>query len=121
MHSPFKTESFKRLHAKWMKKLEKKNFQDIENERGDLKDHKSIGDLNQRIHFKYGIKELTISYYDWANEMLHVAKFKSGRDKKIWRLHAAGKTGSEISKVIGLERTWVNRKIQKIAKYLKAF
>lgn len=120
MQNPYRTEAFKKQHSKWMRILKSKGFEDIENSRGDLKDHKSLSDLNQRIHFKHGIKDLTISYFDWAAEMIHKGKFKCATDKKIWSLHSAGKTGSEISEVVKLERTWVNRKIQNIAKYLKS-
>lgn len=102
-----------------MKKLKAAQFEDIETSRGEIKDHKTLSDLHQRVQFRNGIKELTISYYDWAMEMLITGNFRSGKDRKIWKLHAAGKTGSEIAEKVGLERTWINRKIQRIAKYLK--
>ncbi len=120
LQNPYRTEAFKKLHSKWMKKLEERDFEDIETPRGEIKDHKTLSDLQQRVQFRSGIIEITLSYFDWASEMVHKGKFKSGVDRKIWKLHADGKTGSEISEKVKLERTWVNRKIQKIAKYLKA-
>lgn len=120
MSNPFTSDKFKKLRAEWNKKLADAGFKDIEDARGDFVDHQSVSDFSQRIHFKSGIKELTESYVSWACDMAYEGRFKSDRDKQIWLLHAEGLTGSEISVEVKLERTWVNRKIQRITRYLKA-
>lgn len=115
----FQTTEFKKLQRQWYKKLEKTGFQNIEDTQGRLTDHQSLYDLNQRVHFKDGIKEITEFYYSWAGQMVYHGKFKCRRDKMIWKYHADGLTGAEISKRMGLERTWINRIIQKVKSYLK--
>lgn len=118
--NPFSTDKFKKLRAEWDLKLEQSGFKDIEDGDEEFTDHKSLCDLNQRIHFKAGIKELTESYWDWACAALYHSAFKSPRDKRIWELHTQGFSCTKISIEVGLERSWCTRKILRITKYLKA-
>lgn len=111
----------KALRDEWYGKLkEETDFVDIEDHRGRLIDHGSLCDLSQRIHFKKKETfEIKLSYYIWASAQVVTAHFKCERDRQVWELHSEGLTGAEISEKVGLERTWVNRVIQKVRFYLK--
>lgn len=120
MGKPFQTKEFRALKKQWYQTLkDDKEYIDIEDDYGRLVDHRSISDLYQRIHFKMGIMELTSAYYSWACEMIHVGAFTNNRDLMIWEFHIEGLSGAEISEKVGLERTWVNKEIKRIRKYLE--
>lgn len=109
------------LKTKWYKKAHKKDvYEDIEDANGDLTDHQSILDLYQRKDFQtVEVYQAKIEYYSWAEQMLEKADFKSQKDKKIWKYHIKGFSRREISPKVGLEGSWISRKVKIIQKYLK--
>ena len=59
------------------------------------------------------------SYYLWAAQKLNESRFRSETDKLIWEMHAEGYSRRAIAPRIGLEHSWITRKIHKIEMYLK--
>ncbi len=111
---------FKRLQAKWKKKLKESGFKDIENDHGDFTDHGSAHDLRQRkIGFRAGYMEAIRDYYMWAEDMANHGRFKSAVDRKIWKMHSDGSTSREIAAAVPYDNTWISRKIKKIRAYLR--
>ena len=121
MKSRFQSKNRELLEAYkvWNEKLKESGFTDIEDEFGGFTDHKSLSDLTQRVHFQPEIWEINRDYFSWAGEMLYRGNFKCERDRIIWELHSEGFTGAEISEVVKLERTWINRVVQNIRQYLQ--
>ncbi len=109
------------LKDEWYSKANKKDvFEDIEDSDGNLTDHRSLTDLYQRKDFQTTeVFEAKREYQSWGEEMLEKAKFKSSKDKKIWKYHIIGLSQREIAPKVKLTQPWVCRKIKKISKYLK--
>lgn len=110
---------FKKLKAKWDRRLAESGFHDIENAHGYLTDHQTALDFSQRIGFKADLVGEIYDYYSWAGEMFWYGKFESPLDKKIWRLHAAGKPTRDIGLVVRRHQSTVVRSIERIREYLK--
>ena len=89
-------------------------FTDIEtNQRSSL-------DLFNRVDGKDLIKfEAKQKFYSWAQEQAAIAKFKSETDKQIWSHYSNGVTFRAMESKIGLDHTWIYRKVTKIKDYLK--
>lgn len=112
--------SCKLIQKKWYLRAKKTGFEDIENEYGEIIDHKTLSDLIQRKHFKTtSVFEANIQYYNWAEQMIEKGKFKSTKDKLIWKYHIKGLSHEKISPKVKFERSWISRKIKKISRYLK--
>lgn len=110
--------SCRELKAHWDKELEALGCPEIENGR-HLTDHKSACDLAQRTNFQtHDTYQANVSYYQWARDKLNQGLFTSYRDRLIWENHTEGLSRRKISKVVGLEQSWVTRKLQKIENYL---
>lgn len=62
--------------------------------------------------------QAVIDYYSWCNKASQSFEFKNAKDEVIWRCHAEGMTRRRISQVVGLEHSWITRKIHKIERYL---
>ena len=115
----FQTKNFQIVCDEWYARLKKSGFEDIENEKEEIvKNQKQ--NLEMLSSFKQGLFDINISYYSWAESFLFTSVLKSQRDRIIWIFHSQGLTGSEIGDRIGLHRTWINKEIEKIKKYLKA-
>lgn len=120
MANPFASNGFKKRQAEWYLKLKRQGFDDIEGLDGELIDQKSVADdLRRRVHFKSDLFEINESYWSWAADALYHATFKSARDKRIWAMHAEGLSCADIAGKIRLERSWISRKLVKIARYIK--
>lgn len=107
------------LQKKWYARLKRAGFQDIENSRGELVDHRSVLDFSQRIGFRAGFWENIRDYYIWAEHMVTLGQFESRMDKKIWALHAQGRSSWEIGEHVSFDHKWILRKIKKIRSYLR--
>lgn len=102
------------LKKEWDTYLKNTGFNDIES-KAHIRDAGSIEDLKARRDFtSQHTFEARLSYYQWARSMMIHGKFDTRKDKIIWENYAEGATGSEISKFIGLEKSYVTRKILKI-------
>lgn len=110
----------KKLKAQWDKKLKASGFVDIENYRGEFKDHKTLNDLFRLIGFRTGFMEDIRDYYTWAMGEVLLAEFETKRDRKIWTMHASGISSREIAKEVNIKQGMVCRQIKKIRAYLKA-
>lgn len=64
--------------------------------------------------------EARVSHYSWASEMVEKGQFETPKDKMIWENYSEGLSRTQIAERIGLERSWINRKISMIEKYLKS-
>lgn len=108
-----------KLQQKWYKKLEKSGFKDIES---PFKPGQPLKHWDS-IHFQlYQTKESFLErqrYYQLAEQMLHDFKFKKKVHKKIWEMHAKGRSLTEISESVKLHRNTVYRIIRKYASYIK--
>lgn len=58
-------------------------------------------------------------FYQWAQEQASHAQFQSHTDKKIWSHYSNGETFRSIEDKVGLDHTWIYRKVKKIENYLK--
>lgn len=58
-------------------------------------------------------------YHDWARSKVNDGKFQSVSDKLIWECHADGMPRRQIAPRVGLEHSWISRKINRIENYLK--
>ena len=117
--NPFKTAKFKKLQKKWYEKLKRDGFRDIENLCEALIDHQNVYDFSQRIGFRSLLFESIRDYYYWASDMIILGKFKTLRDRKIWVLHAMGRSSREIAEVVPWRQNYIAIKIKRIKKYLQ--
>lgn len=93
----YQTSEFKKLNAKWSKKLEKSGFEDIE-QPADFKSGAPDGNLKKwSASFfsnpsrfdaaKYEAKE---EYYRLAGQFLHEHRFSHRDEKALWEMHSEG-------------------------------
>lgn len=113
---PKKPKSFKELKAMWYKKLDASGFQDIEERHVDkLKDYHSY---HFRAHEPI-VAETKRAYFEAASDFLNFSPLK-GLRRRIWELHAAGKSVSEIGKEVKLCKSSVQFHINKVRALMKA-
>ena len=108
----------KGLRRQWYDKIKKTGFRDIENERGELIDHRGSLDI-LRLVSSTDVFEATRDYFLWASHQLQNARFESPTDRQIWALHADGKTSREIEEVVDYSQSQICVKIKKIRQYLQ--
>jgi len=105
------------LKREWYERLERSGFQD-EEKNGQLRvtaeSYHILKDIQTQTQF-----EARRSYYQWAEIKLEQSAFSSEKDKKIWECHSKGMSRREISPLVGLEHSWISRKIKRIGEYLK--
>lgn len=124
-----KVKPFKELQDEWYARLKRSGFDDIENERGELK-HYSASDYFEN-HHAYDIMsqaskeelrllaiESTTTYYRMASQFLHTHVFKGYKMgsktgayllgaaliRHVWELHSNGVVAREIAIAINRER-----------------
>lgn len=84
----WETEEFKKLNAKWNKRLAKAGFDDLEPVEGRLR--KRTDDFT-RYHKKTGeLDYAKEEYFRRAGQFLYEYKFPDRVSKRIWELHARG-------------------------------
>lgn len=74
----------------------------------------------QILESKADIFHSQLSYYQWAQSKLNDARFDSERDKLIWECHSEGWSTRRIAPQVGLDQSWVVRKINRIKDSFKA-
>lgn len=101
------------LRREWYGYLNRTGFVDVEKQTFSVGPRSSefleVNTYNAKLH-----------YYSWAQSMLHYGQFRSTQDRIIWEHHSEGLSRRQIAPRVGLEQSWVTRKIQKIEGYLKA-
>ncbi len=103
----FQTQDFKALDTEWRKKLKDSGFEDIERPDGNLKDGASSSNFKKRPEYDQSKAE----YYRLAGQFLHEwpSPFRTSKSgtgewkKRIWELHANGKSIREIIKIVDPE------------------
>lgn len=109
--------SCKALRQEWYQTLTEEGFFDIEKQdrlRTTNASHEIRKDLQTTMQF-----DARCSYYQWARNKLNEGRFDSTKDRLIWQYHSEGVSRREMSPKVGLEQSWVTRKIHKIESYLK--
>ncbi len=93
-------------------------FEDIENDKNEIKRFETVRWNRNASHtaeekeMLWGIKA---EYYRMAGHFLHDHEFETSIDKKIWSLHAVGKTLNYITDSVKvLSRTKVRNVIVKL-------
>lgn len=105
------------IQKEWYQYLERAGFEDIEKD-GGRKETQLMRRMSKNVQTTE-MFEANISYYQWAREKAQVSNFKSTTDRLIWEYHAEGLSRSEIAPRVGLEGSWISRKLQYIEQYLK--
>lgn len=101
------------MREQWYSHLTEDGFTDIEDTTTQGEPYIPT-DLRTSLQF-----EAKFSYYQWAREKLNQGRFDSTKDRLIWQYHAEGVSRREMSPRVGLEQSWITRKIHKIENYLK--
>lgn len=110
---------FKTLAKKWHDKLAKSGFEDAEEFDSPLelmKQHPESYFNNKFTPEKFSERQ---RYYELARQLLHSFKFKDGKDKEIWNLHAEGLSYKEITKTLSLTISKVRTVIENTRKEIK--
>ncbi len=94
----------KEAQDEWYKKLKKSGFDDIEQDEDRLKKWASSsfkGKINGARHNeKQAFTDAKEEYYRRAGHFLYDHEFASAFQRRIWELHAEGKSLREISKAV---------------------
>lgn len=94
--SSFNSKEFKKLKAKWYKKLEKSGFEDVERDEFNFKvDGKEI--FRKKVQATKQSKE---DYYYLASCFLHEHTFPDELSKIIWEYHANGLSKYSIAGIL---------------------
>ncbi len=86
-------QDFKKLQAKWNKKLEKSGFIDIEDETERLKSWS----IRWRTKKRLNEAKARQPYYELATQFLSEYEFESNLDQIIWEYHSNGLSIREIA------------------------
>lgn len=106
------------LQTEWYSTLKATGF--IDAERDITNSSRSTTTLGCLVDTQNALKfEAKQSFYLWAQRQAEEAKFKSRVDAKIWSQYSSGVTFRSMESTIGLDHTWIYRKVKKIENYLK--
>lgn len=115
------SKDFKKLNAKWAKKLKESGFEDIEQDETHLNFWNG-----SRLATLYTDEQFQArqEYYRIAGQFLHEYKFDSDLDRTIWEMHANGSSIRNITtylkaKKIKIYTTKVFETIQELTKEMK--
>ncbi len=110
------SKEFKKLQAKWYKKLKNSGFEDIEDTKGYLKEWSSKYLKKSNGGVKAKAKE---EYYRLTGQFLYDHKFESPLEKRIWRMHAEGMSGESITAILKAKKVNIyHNKVKRIIKNL---
>lgn len=103
----------KALRVEWYSYLKNVGFEDIENMRGDLIDSSSALNLRKdfQTQMQFNAKQ---SYYQWARSKANEGNFKNETERLIWESHAEGLSVRKIEPLVGLNYSWISRKLNKL-------
>jgi hypothetical protein len=108
------SKEFKKLEAKWYKKLKKEGFNDIEENESEyiirppyhyITDNRVFSSIEERRNH-FNAKQY---YYYMANQFLNTYKFKNNRERNIWEYHVNGISYRDITKLLKKARIKTNR------------
>lgn len=107
------------LKKEWYLTLERYGFEDLEKDERNL-DSKCTSQVAIMVNFtEKALFNSRFSYYQWAREKLDQGTFRSETDRIIWENHSEGLPRRDIAPRVGLEHSWVTRRIKNIEGYLK--
>lgn len=105
--------SCKSLQIIWYKKAEESGFEDVEKNNNNIRDLLKLQDCQTPEMF-----QAKMSYYQWARSKAYDGMkncwFRSEIDRKIWEGHAEGNSRRTIAEEIGLDDSWIAKKIKRI-------
>lgn len=107
--SQYNTTEFKKLQAKWYRKLGKNGFKDIENTESP---QEMLHEWASRFfHNSFNQTKFTArrEYYYRAEQFLYSHSFESALDLYIWESHASGKSLREIAEEIKKRKIKMNK------------
>jgi hypothetical protein len=107
----------KTLQVEWYNYLSYEGFEDIESR--PYKNSEAYYLKFKKDFSSQDCLEAKTSYFCWAREKLYSGNFKSDRDRMIWEYHTEGLSTRQISPRVGLEQSWIVRRIHRIENYLK--
>lgn len=99
MSSRFNNKEFKDLQTTWYEKLKEKGFKDIEKNENALNLYESAYFSDSR-RITAEVVAAKQTYYQIAGHFLNDHPFKNAFDKKVWEMHANGKSIREIAATI---------------------
>lgn len=117
MHSDLCKEHFEKLKKAWYERLEASGFQDAEQDEEKLK---SWSSMSFRIRYNETLYAAKEDYYRLAGHFANDYPFASEFERKIWALHAEGRSVATILIELGKQgiRTY-KTPIHKIINRLK--
>lgn len=123
----YDTAEFKKLNARWQKKLKNSGFDDIEKEitlKGEG-GNKKVYTLKTwsfslfRGRFDTTAYEAKNSYYRMAVHFLHSHIFRNALEKTIWKKHSEGMSYDKIDNFIQSKKGKARRTIEPLAVLMK--
>lgn len=136
----FKSPSFKKLQAKWYKKIKDKGFEDIEKDEiylnsfsGDFSlvpdelsedDGKHISKRTLTLDYVIAnggtiSSDIKAAYFRWCGVMLHSFKFKNKRIKGMFEMHSNGESLRTIGKKFKVGKDTVDRALKVLIKEMR--
>lgn len=115
--------NLQQLQQKWYRKLEEQGFKDIEDTQGRLKTwtghalHDEFAEPLPEHHRKESSKIHKTSqqeYYRLVGQFLFDKEFPNKEYRKVWQLHAEGKSYKEIAGIVGFTKRMVRYRICKM-------
>lgn len=109
------SDKFKKLKAKWDKKLADAGFEDIENEDGSLK----ATTHPRTVQLALQEKEERETYYRIAAGFLHNHQFENSLERQIWTQHCDGIGARSIAKTLKITAYKAEKIINKLQRLAK--
>lgn len=107
----FETSGFKKLNQEWQKKLKESGFKDIESS--------TAIDRNYISSQEFEVDAERIEYIHLCESYFNSGKIKDKTDLEIFEMHCEGISNQEISKIIGVDSSTVDRRLGRILKEAK--
>lgn len=108
----YETAKFKKLTAKWYKKLERTGFEDIEDVNSPREFLKAAHDTRFKINFDSSTFEERQRYFQLASQLVFTYPFKNPKEKKVWKLHSEGMSERVIAEITKTTHSVVRRIVE---------
>lgn len=109
---------FKKLQAKWYKKLKASGFEDIE-------EQDSPQEMLKQWHSLYFLSRYEVSefqakqrYFELASQFLHTHVFETSYEKAIWRDYSKGLSARAIARHLEVRSEKINRVIKRLERIM---
>lgn len=111
-----KPAAFKKLQAKWYRKLKRAGFRDLEKvaTNGDMGPLSHAGDGYGSVASPARAVEEIAEFYKLATWFLNEFHFASRKDRKIWEMFSEGKTYRDIAKASRLSVGGVHKRLKRL-------